>query len=73
MKNLDKSTGEPELRDLFGKHGSVVALEISTEEGTSVGKGFAVVVMASKKEARECVKALNFTKPRGRPRDVDGL
>eukprot|EP00435_Cladocopium_sp_Y103_P037275 s2087_g9.t2 len=66
VKNLDKATGEPELRDLFNKHGTVHDVEMATEEGTSVTKGFAIVLMSSKKEAKQCVKALNFTKPWGR-------
>lgn len=66
VKNLDKATGEPELRDLFSKHGTVHDVEMATEEGTSVTKGFAIVLMSSKKEAKQCVKALNFTKPWGR-------
>jgi len=65
VKNLDKTTGEPELRDLLSKHGTVQNVEMATE-GTSVTKGFAIVIMSSKKEAKDCVKALNFTKPWGR-------
>ncbi|CAK9046362.1 unnamed protein product [Durusdinium trenchii] len=66
VKNLDKTTGERELRDLFGRHGTICDVEIATEEGTRVGKGFAIVAMSSKREAKQCVKALNFTKPWGR-------
>ncbi|CAJ1330313.1 unnamed protein product, partial [Effrenium voratum] len=66
VKNLDKSTGEPELRDLFGRQGTVRDVELATEEGTSVGKGCAIVLMSRKREAKQCVKALNFTKPWGR-------
>lgn len=66
VKNLDKATGEPELRDLFARHGTVLDVEMATEEGASVAKGYAIVLMSSAKEAKQCVKALNFTKPWGR-------
>lgn len=66
VKNLDKSTGERELRELFGRHGSVDRIEIPREKETGQGRGHAFVWMARAEEADKCIKAINFTKPWGR-------
>jgi len=73
VKNLDKGTGERELRDLFGRHGAVSSVEIPREDASGLGKGFAFVDFARADEAERCVKALHFTKPWGRALIVELL
>lgn len=65
VKNLDKNTGEKELRSLFSKHGAVGGIEIPRDKETGLGKGFAFVRMRST-DADSCIKALLYTKPFGR-------
>jgi len=73
VKNLDKGTGERELRDLFGKHGTVAEVEIPRDKETGLGKGFAFVTLARAEDADRCIRALHFTKPWGRALIVERL
>jgi len=66
IKNLDKNTGERDLRELFGRHGAVAEVDIPHDNETGLGRGFAFVTMANVEEASKCIKLLNFTKPFGR-------
>jgi len=66
VKNLDKSTSERDIRDLFSRHGVVADVDIPRDKETGLGKGFAYVSMTRADDADKCIKALNFTKPWGR-------
>lgn len=66
VKNLDKSTSERDIRELFGRHGTVLDIEIPRDLETGLGKGHAYVTLEKGGQAEVCVKVLNFTKPWGR-------
>jgi len=66
VKNLNKETGERDLRDLFGRHGKVVEVDVPKDHETGLGRGYAVVTMAKLEDAQRSIKLLNFTNPFGR-------
>merc|ERR1719240_1071604 len=66
IKNLNKETGERDLRDLFRRHGAVTDVDIPIDPETGLGRGYAVVTMSKLENAQRSIKLLNFTKPFGR-------
>mmetsp|Transcript_66772 Transcript_66772/g.159724 ORF Transcript_66772/g.159724 Transcript_66772/m.159724 type:complete len:1228 (-) Transcript_66772:49-3732(-) len=66
VKNLDKTTSERELRELFSRHGAVFEVDIPRDPDTGATQGFSYVTLSSAEEAARAAKALNFTKPWGR-------
>lgn len=66
VKNVDKGIEEREIRELFGRHGTVQSVEILRDKQTGAGKGVAIVALSHSDEVGRAIKALNFTKPWGR-------
>ena len=59
--NLDFSTGEDELRQLFAQYGSVDRVALMTDRDTGRSRGFAFVEMANTAEGEKAIAALNGT------------
>ena len=57
--NLSYSTTEDELRTMFLQAGTVTSVDIATEKGTSVSKGFAFVEMGNQAEAQKAISMFN--------------
>jgi RNA recognition motif-containing protein len=57
--NLNKSTTKDELKTLFGQAGTVTSVDIATEKGTGVSKGFAFVSMPTQAEADKAISMFN--------------
>lgn len=70
--NLDYSTGEAELEDLFRGVGNVLSSEVVTNPRTQQSKGFAFVEMGSIEEAKRAVKVLDDQDFMGRKLIVSG-
>ena len=63
--NLPFSTTEAELRDLFGRHGSVESVKVITDRETGRSRGFAFVEMDAN-GAADAIRALDGTDMGGR-------
>lgn len=70
--NLDYSTGEAELEELFRGVGNVISTEVVTNPRTQQSKGFAFVEMGSIDEAKRAVSVLDDQDFRGRRLVVSG-
>lgn len=70
--NLDYSTGEVELTDLFKGVGNVLTAEVVTNPRTQQSKGFAFVEMGSIDEAKRAVAVLDDQEFHGRKLVVSG-
>jgi len=64
--NLSYSVAEPNLQELFSRHGSVVSVRIITDKFSGRSKGFGFVEMGSNEEAERATAALNGTEFEGR-------
>jgi len=64
--NLSYSVAEPNLQELFCRHGSVVSVRIITDKFSGRSKGFGFVEMGSNEEAERATAALNGTEFEGR-------
>ena len=69
--NIPYSAGEDDLRELFGKLGTVENVAIPTDMATGRPRGFAFVEMATEEEANSAVEALNQTEFQGRRLNVN--
>lgn len=58
-RNLDRSTTEEELSELFQEYGSVQSCDLVIDKATGVSKGFGFVVMPKVGEAKAAMKSLN--------------
>jgi RNA recognition motif-containing protein len=63
--NLPFSTTEAELRDLFGRHGSVESVKVITDRETGRPRGFAFVEMDAT-AASDAIRSLDGTDLGGR-------
>lgn len=70
--NLDYSTGEVELEELFKGVGNVLSAEVVTNPRTQQSKGFAFVEMGSIEEAKRAVGILDDQEFMGRRLIVSG-
>ena len=61
VANLSFETGEPELKALFSKAGSVMSVKIVKDRQTGQPKGIAFVEMSTQWEARRAVSMMNRT------------
>ena len=61
LGNLDVTTTEHQLRELFQSHGTVVTVTIVVDRDAGTPRGFAFVEMADDKEADAAIKALQGT------------
>jgi len=59
VRNLDRSTTEEELKDVFEEFGAVQSCNIVLDRGTGLSKGFGFIEMPKAGEAKAAVKNLN--------------
>ena len=64
--NLPYSSGEDDLRELFGKIGAVESISIPTDMATGRPRGFAFVEMSSEDDAAKAISDLHQTELEGR-------
>ncbi len=64
--NLPFSTGDADLKALFGTHGAVESARVATDRDTGRSRGFGFVDMPSSQEAQEAIKTLNGFSAGGR-------
>ena len=57
--NMNYSTQEQQLRDLFAQYGEVLSVNIIVDRYTGKAKGFGFVEMNTDEEARAAIEALN--------------
>jgi RNA recognition motif-containing protein len=69
--NLPFSVTEAELRELFGRHGSVESVAVITDRETGRPRGFAFVEMAEASAASDAIRALDGTQLGGRAMKVN--
>lgn len=59
VRNLDRSTTEEELKDLFLTFGTVQSCDLVIDKVSGVSKGFGFVEMPKAGEAKAAMKNLN--------------
>ena len=64
--NLPFSSTEDDLKDVFGRHGSVDSVSIITDRETGRPRGFAFVEMAEGSAADDAIRALDGSDLGGR-------
>jgi len=64
--NLSFSSTEEDLKDLFGRHGSVESVAVITDRETGRPRGFAFVEMGEPSAAEDAMRALDGTDFGGR-------
>ena len=64
--NLPFSITEEELRETFGRHGSVESVAVITDRETGRPRGFAFVEMAEESAAGDAIRALDGSDLGGR-------
>jgi RNA recognition motif-containing protein len=69
--NLPFTSTEEELRELFGRHGSVESVNVITDRETGRPRGFAFVEMSEPSAATDAIKALDGTQLGGRALKVN--
>jgi len=56
--NLSFNTTDPDLKDLFGQHGTVTDVHLVTDGVTGRSRGFAFVTMSNSAEGKAAISAL---------------
>jgi RNA recognition motif-containing protein len=69
--NMPTEVTETELKDLFGKSGTVKSASIATDRQTGQQRGFAFIEMSTDEEAQAAITALNGRNVRGRELTVN--
>ena len=64
--NLPFSSTEADLRDVFGRHGSVDTVSIITDRETGRPRGFAFIEMEDASAAQDAIRALDGSDLGGR-------
>ncbi len=64
--NLSYETGDADLQDLFGTHGTVTSARVIIDKMSGRSKGFGFVDMPDKAEAEKAINAINGTDVGGR-------
>jgi len=59
VRNIDRSTTEVELRELFEAYGVVQSCDLVLDEKTGTSKGFGFIEMPKQGEAKAAMKSLN--------------
>ncbi len=59
VRNLDPTTTETQLKDLFAAYGSVETIAIVKDRDTNGPRGFAFVEMTDAAEAKAAIESLN--------------
>jgi RNA recognition motif-containing protein len=61
VRNLNRSTTEAKLREMFEGYGAVQSCNLVIDKHTGISKGFAFVEMPKPGEAKAAMKSLNAT------------
>jgi len=61
VRNLDRSTTEEELKDLFQAFGKVQSCNLVIDQASGLSKGFGFVEMPRAGEAKAAMKNLNYS------------
>lgn len=61
VRNLDRSTSEDDLRDLFKAFGQVQSCNLVVDQVSGDSKGFGFIEMPKAGEAKAAMKSLNNT------------
>jgi RNA recognition motif-containing protein len=69
--NLSFNATEEELRELFGRHGSVDSVKLITDRETGRPRGFAFVEMSEPSAATDAIRALDGSQLGGRALKVN--
>jgi cold-inducible RNA-binding protein len=69
--NLSYGTTELDLRDLFGKSGTVTEIKVMMDRETGRPRGFAFVEMSTDAEAHEAISQINGRELDGRTLKVN--
>lgn len=69
--NLDTTTTESQLKELFSSYGAVATVTVVMNRDTGTPRGFAFVEMADDAEAGAAIKALHGTVLNERPLSVN--
>ncbi len=69
--NLDYTVTSDDLREAFGKVGSVIDAVVITDRETRRSRGFGFVEFATAEEAEKAVKELNGSELKGRKINVN--
>jgi cold-inducible RNA-binding protein len=69
--NLDITTTEGQLRELFASHGTVATVTVVMDRDAGTPRGFAFVEMSDNTEAEAAIKALNGAVLNDRPMAVN--
>ena len=64
--NLSFDSTEADLKDLFGRHGTVDSVAVITDRETGRARGFAFVEMSEASAAQDAIRALDGTDFGGR-------
>ena len=64
--NLSFDSTEADLKDLFGRHGSVESVAVITDRETGRARGFGFVEMSEASAAQDAIRALDGTDFGGR-------
>jgi cold-inducible RNA-binding protein len=59
VRNLDPTTTEAQLKDLFGAYGSVKTVTVVMDRDTHGPRGFAFIEMTDESEAKTAIESLN--------------
>jgi RNA recognition motif-containing protein len=69
--NIAFSSTDADLKDLFGRHGTVESASVVTDRQTGRSRGFAFVEMEDANAAQDAIRALDGTDLGGRTIKVD--
>jgi RNA recognition motif-containing protein len=69
--NLPYEVGEDELRELFGRAGTVESVTVMRDQATGRARGFGFVEMSTDEEGQKAIKELNETQLGGRSLTVN--
>ena len=69
--NLDFSTTEEKLQEMFAEYGEVEEVAVITDRATGRPRGFGFVTMPNSEEATAAIEALNSTELDGRTLKVE--
>jgi RNA recognition motif-containing protein len=70
VSNLSFQTTEEDLKNMFGKFGTVTSAKIIMDRETNRSRGFAFIEMPSESEANEAIQKLNNKEIGGRALSV---
>lgn len=69
--NLDITTTESQLRELFQAYGTITSVNLVNDRDTGVPRGFAFIEMSNESEAAKAIEAINGMKLADRPLTVN--